>query len=107
MADLWTLSFQYPHLLCFVTSSYQDAGELRMEGRDYSVASFRDFMRQCVVMGIINPATLRSRKLAAEKLLGELKSHERNDLRMVDVEELCSRIHKLQDSTIRPCRSRR
>ena len=73
-----------------------------MEGGDYSVASFTDFMRQCVVMGIINPATLRSRKLAAEKLLGELKSHERNDLRMVDVEELCSRIHKLQDSTIRP-----
>jgi hypothetical protein len=73
-----------------------------MEGRDYSSASFSDFMRQSVVMGLINPATLRSRKLAAEKLLSELRSHERNDLRLVDVEELCSRIHKLQDSAIRP-----
>ncbi len=73
-----------------------------MAGNDYSEASFRDFMRQCVQLGLINPATLRSRKLAAEQLLVELKSHERNDLRLVDVEELCLRFHKLQDSTIRP-----
>ncbi len=73
-----------------------------MAGKNYSAASFGDFMRQCVQLGLINPATLRSRKLAAEQLLVELKSHERNDLRLVDVEELCSRFHKLQDSTIRP-----
>lgn len=73
-----------------------------MTGGDYSEASFGEFMRQCVVLGLHNPATLRSRKLAAEQLLAELKSHERNDLRLVDVDELCSRFHKLQDSTIRP-----
>ena len=73
-----------------------------MAGKDYSEARFGEFMRQCVQLGLINPATLRSRKLAAEQLLVELKSHERNDLRLVDVDELCTRFHKLQDSTIRP-----
>lgn len=70
--------------------------------KDYSEAEFNKFMRQSVQAGIINPQVARSRKLAAEQLLAELKSHERNDMRLVDVEELCSRFHKLQDSTIRP-----
>ncbi len=70
--------------------------------KDYSEAQFNSFMRQSVQSGIINPQTARSRKLAAEQLLTELKSHERNDMRLVDCEELCSRFHKLQDSTIRP-----
>jgi len=73
-----------------------------MTTKDYSEKAFRDFMRRSAVSRTINPATARSRKLAAEHLLGELKSHERNDMRTVDVEELCARIHKLQDSTIRP-----
>ena len=58
-----------------------------MAGKSYSEASFREFMRQCVVLGLHNPATLRSRKLAAQQLLTELKSHERNDLRLVDLDE--------------------
>ncbi len=70
--------------------------------KDYSEASFSNFMRQCVVSGLINPATLRARKLAAEQLMVELKSHERQDLRLVDLEELCARFHKLEDSSIRP-----
>jgi hypothetical protein len=69
---------------------------------DYSASAFQEFLRQSAVSGIIKPATGRSRKLAAEQLLGQLKSHERVDLRMVDVEELCSRFHKIQGSTIRP-----
>ena len=73
-----------------------------MPSKDYSEARFRDFMRQCVVSGLINPATLRSRRVAAEQLLVELKSHERQDLRLVDLDELCSRFHKLEGSTIRP-----
>ena len=73
-----------------------------MNSNNFSEAAFSDFMRQCGVSGLINPATARSRKLAADHLLTELKSHERNDLRLVDVDELCLRIHKLQDSTIRP-----
>ena len=70
--------------------------------KDYSEASFSKFMRQSVVSGLINPATLRARKLAAEQLLAELKSHERQDLRLVDLDELCSRFHKLEGSSIRP-----
>ena len=69
---------------------------------DYSEGAFHAFMRESAVSGLVKPSTARSRKLAAEQLLVELRSHERTDLRLVDVDELCTRFHKLQDSTIRP-----
>ena len=52
--------------------------------------------------GVIRPSTARARKVAAEQLLVQLKSHERLDLRQLDVDDLCTRFHKLQGSTIRP-----
>jgi len=73
-----------------------------MTDKDYSQTAFLEFLRQGAVTGITKPATARSRKLAAEQLLVQLKPHERNDLRLLDVDELCSRFHKLQGSTIRP-----
>jgi len=73
-----------------------------MTDKDYSQQAFLEFLRQSAVSGMIKPATARSRKLAAEQLLDQLKPHERNDLRLLDVDELCSRFHKLQGSTIRP-----
>ncbi len=73
-----------------------------MTDKDYSQTAFLEFLRQGAVTGITSPATARSRKLAAEHLLIQLKSHERLDLRLLDVDELCSRFHKLQGSTIRP-----
>ncbi len=73
-----------------------------MTDKDYSQTAFLKFLRQGAVTGITSPATARSRKLAAEHLLIQLKSHERLDLRLLDVDELCSRFHKLQGSTIRP-----
>jgi len=73
-----------------------------MTDKDYSQTAFLKFLRQGAVTGIISPTTARSRKLAAEHLLIQLKSHERLDLRLLDVDELCSRFHKLQGSTIRP-----
>jgi len=73
-----------------------------MTHKDYSQTAFLKFLRQAAVAGKISPATARSRKLAAEHLLIQLKSHERSDLRLLDVDELCSRFHKLQGSTIRP-----
>ena len=73
-----------------------------MTEKDYSQTAFLEFLRQGAVTGLIGPATARSRKLAAENLLIQLKSHERRDLRQLDVDELCSRFHKLQGSTIRP-----
>jgi hypothetical protein len=72
-----------------------------MSDKDYSESAFLEFLRKGAVEGIVKPATARSRKLAADQLLGELRSHERLDLRLVDVDELCSRFHKLQGSTIR------
>ena len=73
-----------------------------MTDKDYSQATFLKFLRQGAVTGLTNPATAKSRKLAAEHLLIQLKPHERSDLRQLDVDELCSRFHKLQGSTIRP-----
>lgn len=73
-----------------------------MGTREYSEAAFLDFLRQGMVAGLIRPGTARSRKKAAEQLLVQLKSNERLDLRQLDVDELCSRFHKLQGSTIRP-----
>lgn len=73
-----------------------------MEEKDYSEAGFHAFLRQSAISGLYNPSMARARKLAAEELLVELKSHERLDLRLVDVDELCLRFHKLQGSTIRP-----
>lgn len=73
-----------------------------MTEKDYSQTAFLKFLREGAVTGLTNPATARSRKLAAENLLIQLKPHERADLRLLDVDELCSRFHKLQGSTIRP-----
>ncbi|MGB5292570.1 MAG: hypothetical protein WBN41_14095 [Lysobacterales bacterium] len=73
-----------------------------MTDKDYSQTAFLKFLREGAVTGLTNPATARSRKLAAENLLIQLKPHERADLRLLDVDELCSRFHKLQGSTIRP-----
>jgi hypothetical protein len=73
-----------------------------MTTKDYSQTAFLEFLRHGAVTGLIGPATARSRKLAAEQLLIQVKSHERLDLRLLDVDELCSRFHKLQGSTIRP-----
>ena len=73
-----------------------------MTTKDYSQTAFLKFLRQGAVTGLTKPATARSRKLAAEQLLIQLKSHERQDLRVLDVDELCLRFHKLEDSTIRP-----
>jgi hypothetical protein len=73
-----------------------------VSSKDYSEAAFLAFLRQGALAGVIRPATARSRKLAAEQLLEQLKSNERLDLRQLDVDELCTRFHKLQGSTIRP-----
>jgi hypothetical protein len=70
--------------------------------RDYSEAAFLDFLRRGTMAGVIRPSTARARKKAAEQLLVQLRSHERLDLRQLDVDDLCTRFHKLQGSTIRP-----
>ena len=69
---------------------------------DYSEDAFRDFLRQGAMAGAIRPGTARARKMAADQLLVQLRAYERRDLRQLDVDELCTRFHKLQGSTIRP-----
>ncbi|MEH6585821.1 MAG: hypothetical protein V7720_04640 [Halioglobus sp.] len=72
-----------------------------MAEKDYSEKGFHAFLRHSALSGLLNPSTARARKTAAEQLLVELKSEERADMRMVDVDELCLRFHKMQGSTIR------
>ncbi len=72
-----------------------------MAQKNYSEAILLEFIRHSAVSGLINPSTAVSRKKAAEQLLSQLNTVEKQDLRLLDVDELCSRFHKLQGSTIR------
>jgi hypothetical protein len=54
------------------------------------------------MQGLINPAVAKSRVNAAEALFVELNDQERADIRLIDVDRLCQRLHKIQDSSIRP-----
>ena len=72
-----------------------------MAQKNYSETNLLLFIRQSAVNGLINPSTSVSRKKAAEQLLTQLNTIEKQDLRQLDVDELCSRFHKLQGSTIR------
>jgi len=72
-----------------------------MDQKDFSEANLKQFIRHSAVSGLINPSTSVSRKKAAEQLLTQLNTIEKQDLRQLDVDELCTRFHKLQGSTIR------
>ncbi|MDX1572260.1 MAG: hypothetical protein R3200_17395 [Xanthomonadales bacterium] len=69
---------------------------------DYTKEGLLKFLKEAAMAGLLNPATARSRRTAAEQLLTQLNDTEQADLREVDVDELCSRFHKLQGSSIRP-----
>ena len=69
---------------------------------DYTREGLLKFLKEAAMAGLLNPATARSRRTAAEQLLTQLNEAEEADLREVDVDELCSRFHKLQGSSIRP-----
>lgn len=67
-----------------------------------SLESLLKFLKQAGMQGLINPAAARSRRTAVEQLAGELTEAERTDVRTIDVGELVSRFHKLEESSIRP-----
>lgn len=73
-----------------------------MSAEDYTPARLVQFLRQSTIEGLLNPAVAKSRLNAVEQLFAELDENERNDLRLIDVDVLCSRFHKLHDSSIRP-----
>jgi hypothetical protein len=67
----------------------------------YSIEALLKFLKYAGMEGLINPAAARSRKNAAEQLSSELTAEERADVRKIDVDDLASRFHKLEESSIR------
>lgn len=61
-----------------------------------------DFLRESPAQGLLNPAVARSRANAVEILFHELTDREKADIRLIDVDKLCARLHKIQGSSIRP-----
>ena len=93
-------------IVTFVLSVRNDynllfSAKLIMSNQNYSKNGLLDFLKEAAVTGIMNPGVARSRKTAAEKLLDHVNAEERINLRILDVDELCSRIHKMEDSSIR------
>ena len=73
-----------------------------MSAEDYKHEMLVTFLRQSTIEGLLNPAVAKSRLNAVENLYLEMTEDEINDLRLVDVDNLCLRFHKLHDSSIRP-----
>lgn len=73
-----------------------------MAADDYTPDRLMAFLRDAAMQGRINPAVAKSRQSAIEQLFVELDERERADIRRIDVDRLCQRLHKLQDSSIRP-----
>ena len=69
---------------------------------DYTPERLMAFLRDAAIQGRLNPAVAKSRQSAIEQLFVELEPAERADIRRIDVDRLCQRLHKLQDSSIRP-----
>jgi len=72
-----------------------------MKETGHTVEALLSFLKQAGMQGLINPAVARSRRNAIEQLHGELTAREREDVRQLDVDELASRFHKLEGSSIR------
>lgn len=72
-----------------------------MSAEDYSKNGLMVFLRESARSGVLNPAVAKSRKTAAQMLLQHISPEERLNLRLLDVDQLCSNIHKLEDSSIR------
>jgi hypothetical protein len=73
-----------------------------MSESDYTAEALGRFLKQAGMEGLINPATARARRNALDHLAGELNESEQADIRTLDVDELVSRFHKLEGSSIRP-----
>ncbi len=73
-----------------------------MSDESYTSVRLLEFLRQAPEQGLLNAAVAKSRFAACEQLFTELNLNERADIRLIDVEDLCSRLHKIEGSTIRP-----
>ncbi|MDX1625129.1 MAG: hypothetical protein R3323_01335 [Wenzhouxiangellaceae bacterium] len=72
-----------------------------MAESDHSVDALQRFLKQAGMQGLINPAAARARRNALEQLSSEMTDAERADVRRIDVDDLASRYHKLEGSSIR------
>ncbi|MEE4638676.1 MAG: hypothetical protein V2J42_08060 [Wenzhouxiangella sp.] len=72
-----------------------------MPDGSYSVDRLLEFHKNAGMEGLINPAVARARRQAVERLAGEMTEAERADVRSLDIDELASRFHKLEESSIR------
>lgn len=73
-----------------------------MSAEDYTPERLLQFLRQSTIEGLLNPAVAKSRINAVEQLFVELNENEQKDIRLIDVDVLSGRLHKLHDSSIRP-----
>ncbi|WP_444997618.1 hypothetical protein [Aliikangiella sp. IMCC44359] len=73
-----------------------------MSNEEYTPERLLKFLRESTIEGLLNPAVAKSRLNAAEQLFVELTDKERLDIRLINVDTLSSRLHKIQDSSIRP-----
>jgi hypothetical protein len=72
-----------------------------MSTEDYSKKGLLNHLREAAKSGILNPAVARSRNIAAQQLLDHVTPQESENLRCLDVDVLCSRIHKLEETSMR------
>jgi hypothetical protein len=68
----------------------------------YRASRLVEFLRQAPEQGLLNSAVAKSRFAAVEQVFAELNAEERNDIRLIDVDSVCARLHKIEGSTIRP-----
>lgn len=73
-----------------------------MSDDPYTLDRLQEFLRQAPAAGLLNPAVAKSRRHALEQLLSELTPSERGDVRLIDVDDLTGRLHKIGDSSVRP-----
>jgi hypothetical protein len=66
-----------------------------------SIESLLQFLKQAGMEGLINPAVARARRNAIARLSGELTPEESSDVSRINVDDLASRFHKLEGSSIR------
>jgi hypothetical protein len=73
-----------------------------MSDEQYRSSSLVEFLRQAPEQGLLNSAVAKSRFAAVERVFAELSAEERRDIRLIDVESVCARLHKIEGSSIRP-----
>lgn len=73
-----------------------------MSDEDFRSTRLVEFLRQAPEQGLLNAAVAKSRFAAVEQVFTELNPEEKRDIRLIDVDRVCARLHKIEGSSIRP-----